>query len=61
MKGVSPKVTALMNATRTEQDNIAAEKAFASGMEDFDEAQVEEWMNEGFEAWKAGQLAGAAA
>ena len=44
MKGVSPKVAALMKATWTEADNKAAEKAFNSGLETFDEAQAEAWM-----------------
>ena len=61
IKGVSPKVVALMNATWTEQDNIAAEKAFASGMEDFDEAEAEDRITGELEAWKAAQIAGAAA
>ena len=61
IKGVSPKVQALINATWTEQDNIAAEKAFASGMENFDEAEAEAWINGELEAWKAAQIAGAAA
>lgn len=61
MKGVSPKVAALMKATWTDEDNQAAEKAFDSGLGKFDEAAVDAWMNEDFEAWKAAQLAGAAA
>ncbi len=61
IKGVSPKVAALMNATWTEEDTEAAEKAFDSGLENFDEAEVEAWINEHFEAWKAEQVAGAAA
>ena len=61
MKGVSPKVAALMNATWTEDDTEAAEKAFANGLENFDETEVEAWINEHFEAWKAQQVAGAAA
>ena len=61
IKGVSPKVVALMNATWTEEDTEAAEKAFDSGFENFDETEAEAWINEHFEAWKAEQVAGAAA
>ena len=61
IKGVSPKVAALMNATWTEEDTEAAEKAFDSGLENFDEAEAEAWINEHYEAWKAEQIAGAAA
>ncbi len=61
MKGVSPKVAALMNATWTEEDTEFAEKAFDSGLENFDETEADAWINEHFEAWKAEQVAGAAA
>ena len=61
MKGVSPKVVALMKATWTDDDEVAAEKAFASGLDNFDEVAVDAWMNEDFEKWKAEQILGAAA
>ena len=61
IKGVSPKVAAFMNATWTEEDIEAAEKAFDSGLENFDEIEAEAWINEHFEAGKAEQVAGAAA
>ena len=61
IKGVSPKVAELISATWTEEDTEAAEKAFDSGLENFDEVEVEAWINEHFEAWKAEQVTGAAA
>ena len=61
MKGVSPKVAELMKATWTEADNKAAEKAFARGMEDINEAESEDWINGELEAWEAAQITGAAA
>ena len=61
MKGISPKVAALMKETWTDEDTEMAEKAFDSELENFDEAEAEAWINENYEALKAGQVAGAAA
>ena len=61
MKGVSPKVAALMKETWTDVDTEMAEKAFDSELENFDEAELEAWINENYDALKAGQVAGVAA